>query len=205
MENITNTDDKFLNLIHKYFRRSDTALNESELNKFSRFSPAERMEYIKQCEYPEVLDKLFRISEREIQMVIQRTDYYNEIGQFKDILQFNKEERIQFAAFDTHKNVYCLILFDTDIEVLKAAVYNPSIDIQILQEISKILLRRKQSQVDEVFIRLIENAIEHKQKINKKSSKIENDTKDLSDPNKLANILCHLLDDDKEVIRFTLF
>lgn len=198
-------DQYFIDLINKYFRRNDDLLLEQTLSKISQMDNREKNQFIKRCEYPGVLDKLYETGDSEIKNNIKKTPYFQELGQFIDVLSFNKEERIQFARHDSHKNLYILLLFDRDVDVLNNAIYNQSIAIPVLKNLYSKLKDRKLGKIDDVYMRIIEEAIQYKKKVERKTALIEDNSLNLDNPEKLANTIAHLLDEDREVIKFSLY
>ena len=205
MKSYTGNEKYFIELINKYFKKLNDKQYDTELEKFTKLDNRGRIQYVKVCNYPEVLDKLYEVGDRDIKTAIKRTDYYTELGQFKDVLHFNKEERLQFAKHDSYKNLFSLLMFENDIDVINAAVYNPTISITELEHLYDVLKHRKTSKVDEVYLRIIDEAIPHKKRVMQKASRIEKNSQNLEDPEKLANTVAHLLDEDKEVIKFSLY
>ena len=152
MKSYTGNEKYFIDLINNYFRKLNDKQYESELEKFTKLDNRDRVQYIKSCNYPEVLDKLYEVGDKDIKIAIKKTEYYTELGQFKDVLHFNKEERLQFAKHDSYKNLFNLLMFEKDIDVINTAVYNPTISIKELEHLYDVLKHRRNSKIDEVYL-----------------------------------------------------
>jgi hypothetical protein len=195
----------FAKLIRRYFRRASDSECQANLEHFGKLRGAARNRFIQRCTLPCVLDKIHELGDAEIRTEIEATEYYRTIGQFADVLTFEKVERVLFARHDNQQNLLALLLFDRDPEVLNTAAFNPALPISALEEIDAGLQNRGIGIEDDVYLRIVKEALDYKRNLQNKTASIESDILYPEKPGRLLITLKHLLDDDLEVIKFALY
>ena len=117
----------FMEIMKKYFRKTPPIPTNMYLSGEVLENPQLRIDIARHCHFPAVLNILANDENEKVRTAARESDYWMLVGKYQDILGFGKRERRAFARNEGRPNVFILLMFDEDAEVLTEALHNPTV------------------------------------------------------------------------------
>ncbi len=141
------------------------------------------------CHFPAILNILANDKNEEVRSEVYQSTYWQLVGRYQDILGFGKRERKAFAQNEDKHNIFILLMFEDDPEVLTEVLNNPAISLTMLVRYIQLLQKRGQGRRDMHFLQLAQKALARKKDQIVKLSFIQRLERDPHSQNNIEAIL----------------
>ncbi len=152
----------FTYVMEKYFRKSPPAPTHIYLKQEAHLGRENRLKLAQECQYPAILNTLANDQDEEVRQAVRRNEYWRLVGRHQDILGFERRERKEFARHERGFNLFTLLMFEKDLDVLKEVLRNPSLSIQMLVQYFRWLDKRGQGKKDQQIFELCKQVIQER-------------------------------------------
>ncbi|HQV33275.1 MAG TPA: hypothetical protein PKV71_15415, partial [Calditrichia bacterium] len=108
---------------------------------------------------PDVLEHLAGDIDPWTRETARRSRYWLFLGQFRQLIEMNRRDKIRFIQNEPFTSILPFVVFDTDPEVLGAALENPNISIKMLLNLDRFLDEKSPTMPDRQLRDLVKRVI----------------------------------------------
>ncbi|GEM_PF-5964924 len=159
-----------------------------------------REKLAKTSPYPEIVELLVHDVDPWVRDAVCKNPYWQLLGQFKPLLNMNGRDKIRFIEREGLASLLVFIVFERDVEILRAVFENPNVSIQMLALLRKYLTQRGEGENDANILKLVDTIITQKKERLLKIAAIHAETNSDEPLKALPRILKCLLDRDPVVV-----
>ena len=189
----------FMEIMKKYFRKTPPIPTNMYLSGEVLENPQLRIDIARHCHFPAVLNILANDENEKVRTAARESEYWMLVGKYQDILGFGKRERKAFARNEGRPNVFILLMFDEDAEVLTEALHNPTVSLKMVILFLKLLQERGQGRKDEQLYEIGRRILQQRKQQIIKIATINKAAEEIVRPENVREILKFMTDSDHTV------
>ena len=188
-------------VLEHYFRISSESEDAARIQQVLS-QPAEVRWHIARIYHdPSIIESLIDDPSPMVRNAALQNPYWLTLGQFKPLLTLPEKEKLHFIERESFTSIMVFLVYEKDLNILKAVFQNPTITISMLEILRRYLIRRGNNNEDAEVLRAIQQAINKKQYYIKQNSLIHRAAQVDSPLEKLLNLKDFLLSDDPIVVK----
>ncbi|MBD3226511.1 MAG: hypothetical protein GF313_17430 [Caldithrix sp.] len=195
--------DYYTYVMKNYFRKMPPVSTPEYLDQDLMDDADVRKQVAQHCHFPSIINVLANDPDEEVRTAARRNEYWQLLGQYQDVLGFEKRERMEFAKIEGEHNLVLLLMFEDDLEVIKEALSNSSLTVKMLALYFQLLSRRGQGKKDQQLYELARTILQERKSQIIKISQMHRAIREISVKDTFATIIRYLGDDNPMVRKAT--
>ncbi len=188
-------------VLEHYFRVSSESEREARIQQVFAQPPEVRWHIARIYHDPLIIESLIDDPSPMVRNAALQNPYWLTLGQFKPLLNLPEKEKLHFIERESFTSILVFLVYEKDLNVLKAVFQNPTITISMLEILKRYLIQRGNYNKDAEILQAIQLAINKKQFYIQQNSLIHRAAKTDSALDKLVNLKNFLLSDDTVLVK----
>ena len=188
-------------VLEHYFRITTESTEAARIQQVLAQPPEVRWHIARIYHDPSIIESLIDDPSPMVRKAALQNPYWLTLGQFKPLLTLPEKEKLHFIERESFSSILVFLVYETNLNILKAVFHNPTITISMLEILRRYLIRRGNGSEDAEILQLIQQAINKKQYYIKQNSLIHRAAQADCALDKLVNLKDFLLSEDPVIVK----
>ncbi|OPX34056.1 hypothetical protein B1H10_04505 [candidate division KSB1 bacterium 4484_188] len=188
-------------VLEKYFRRTPPLPIQYYLPAIVEKPAAFRLQVAQVCRCPDVLEKLARDSDPMVAQQARQSEYWQLLGQYRQLLALPTEEKIDFIRRESFPVLLVFVAFETNLKILKEVFSHPGMSLHMLSTLRRHLEKRRNEFDVNPLLQIVQNVIAVRRRRILKVTEVFRQVKSDDGGDSIPRLLHFLLDEDEVVVR----
>ncbi len=186
-------------VMEKYFRKAPPVASNIYISGELLEDEHQRAKVARICHFPSIINILANDESDLVRSAARKNEFWNLVGQYQDIMGFDKRERKEFAMNEGQTNVLVLLMYEDDLDIINELLRNPVVSVQMMVKYMHLLKARGNGKKDEQIADMCIEALKDKKERIVRISEINKVAENLNNEKNLILFLNHFSDEDKSV------
>ena len=191
----------FEHILKKYFYKPLPIPAQIYLRVLKNQPASVRQKVAKYCHHPEIIEALVEDPSYEVSREATQNEYWRVLGQFRQLLNLSRREKIEFIRREGFPNILVFVVFETDLKVLEELYQHPSISIHMLNSLRNHLSGLQTEIEVQDRLQMLQAAIAQRRRRIFQVTGVFKAAKSGNPHQSICRILPYLLDDDEVVVK----